>query len=541
MPIMFGTDARKRMLAGVETLADAVAVTLGPRGRNVCLEKTFGAPLVTKDGVSVAKEIDLADEYENIGARLVKEVASKTSDDAGDGTTTATVLARFLFREGMKLVEAGVTPIALKRGMDAATADVIEAVIGMSLPVKGQQDIENIATVSANGDRDLGKVIAEAIAKVGRDGVVNIEEGRGIATEVEAVEGMQFDRGWAHVEFGQGQSEVVFDNPLILVTDFKLSNVQGLLPMLNAVVSDGRPLVVIAPDFEVPTIAMFIKNLQVGQLKSVLVKAPGFGARQQETLEDIAVLVGAEFISRQKGMTFEGCFGAPDADPMGVLGSAGRVKVTAKNTTILDGAGDEEVIDARIESIRRQVGSSGSEYDGDKLRERLGKLQGGVCVIKVGAPSELAMKELKGRMEDALFATRSSIDEGVVPGGGTALVQAAKKLQGCGPQDGDERLGYRLVLRGCEAPMRQIIANAGASASVMVERVKESTDPFMGIDASDMTLKNLVESGVIDPLKVVRCAIANAVSVTSTMLTTETIIVKKVEKPGDVAAQRMGL
>lgn len=539
MPIMFGTDARKRMLAGVETLAKTVAVTLGPRGRNVCLEKTFGAPLVTKDGVSVAKEIDLADEYENIGARLVKEVASKTSDDAGDGTTTATVLAHYLFSEGMKLVEAGVTPIALKRGMDAAVADITEAVIGMSLPVKGQQDIENIATVSANGDRDLGKVIAEAIAKVGRDGVVNIEEGRGISTEIEAVDGMQFDRGWAHVEFGQGQGEVVFDNPLILVTDFKLSNVQGLLPMLNAVVSDGRPLVVIAPDFEVPTIATFIKNLQVGQLKSVLVKAPGFGARQQETLEDIAVLVGAEFISRQKGMTFEGCFGA-DTDPMAVLGSAGRVKVTAKNTTILDGAGDEDAIDARIESIRRQVAASGSEYDGDKLRERLGKLQGGVCVIKVGAPSELAMKELKGRMEDALFATRSSIDEGVVPGGGTALVQAAKKLKGKGPQDGDERHGYQLVLRGCEAPMRQIIANAGASASVMVERVKESTDPFVGVDASDMTLKNLVESGVIDPLKVVRCAIANAVSVTSTMLTTETIIVKKVEKPGDVAAQRMG-
>lgn len=541
MPIKYGTDARKRMLAGVDILADTVAVTLGPRGRNVCIEKTFGAPLVTKDGVSVAKEIELSDEWENVGARLVREVASKTSDDAGDGTTTATVLARFLFREGMKLVEAGVTPIALKRGMDAAMADIVEGVIGMSLPVKGKEDIANIASVSANGDRALGELIAEAIAKVGNDGVINIEEGRGMSTVLESVDGMQFDRGWAHIEFGNGKQEVLLDNPFILVTDFKISAVQTLVPMLNAVLETDRPIVLIAPDFEVPTLAAFIQNNRAGRLKSMLVKAPGFGARQQDVLEDIAALVGAEFVSRAKGMSFEGCFGTEEEPDLSCLGSAGRVRVTAKETTILDGGGDEEFIEQRIESLRKQASQTGSEYDGDKLRERLGRLQGGICVIKVGAPTEIAMKELKARMEDALYATRSSIDEGVVPGGGTALVQAAKALTGAGPKDGDERHGYQLVLRACDAPMRQILENAGEPAFRWLAQVKESTDRFMGVDASDMTLKNLVEAGVLDPLKVVRCALANAVSVTSTMLTTETVIVKQAVKPGDVAAQRMGM
>ena len=544
MSIMYGSDARKRLLAGVAQLAETVAVTLGPKGRNVCIEKTFGNPLVTKDGVSVAKEIELPDEIENIGARLVREVASKTSEDAGDGTTTATVLAHFLFREGMKLVTAGVTPVALKRGMDRATADVVDRVIGGSLPVKGQADIENVATVSANGDRELGRTIAEAVAKVGRDGVVNIEEGRSMSTEVDAVDGMQFDRGWAHMEFSGGQTEVVIDNPLILVTDFKVSACRPLLPLLEAVVAQERPLVVIAPDFDGEALPTFIMNMKQGRLQSMLVRAPGFGARQRENLEDIACLVGAEFISKEKGMTFDGCFKAEGADPMSYVGSAGRVRVTAKTTTILDGDGNEEVIDQRIESIRQEIANTGSEYDSDKLRERLGKLQGGVCVIKVGAPTEVAMKELKARMEDALYATRASIDEGVVIGGGAALLKAAQQVRGIaeGITNDDERLGYTLVLRACEEPMRRIVENGGESGAVWVHRTKASEDPFVGVDARTMELVNLLEAGVLDPVKVVRCALANAVSVSSTMLTTETIICKSAPaKPSDVAAQRMGL
>lgn len=539
MAIKYGTDARKRLLAGVSKLADTVAVTLGPKGRNVCIEKAFGSPLVTKDGVSVAKEIELHDEWENIGARLVREVASKTSEDAGDGTTTATVLAHVLFREGMKLVAAGVTPVALKRGMDKAASDVIDRVIGSSLPVKGQEDIENVATISANGDRELGRTIAEAVAKVGRDGVVNIEEGRGIAIEVDAVDGMQFDRGWAHMEFSGGQNEVVLEMPFVLVTDFKLSNCRPLLPLLEAIIEQNRPLVIIAPDFEGEALPTFIVNLKQGRLQAMLIKAPGFGNRQRDILEDIAYLVGAEFICKDKGMTFETCF---NVDPLSAVGSAGRIRVTAKTTTILDGSGEEDVIDRRIEALRQEIGRTSSEYDADKLRERLGKLQGGVCVIKVGAPSEIAMKELKARLEDALYATRASIDEGVVVGGGAALLQAAQQVRGTWEtSNDDERLGYNLVLRACEEPLRQILVNAGESGGVWVQKVKEAEN-FVGIDVRTMQLTNLLEAGVLDPVKVVRCALANAVSVASTMLTTETIICKTgPAKPGDVAAQRMGM
>jgi len=544
MPIKYGTDARQRLLAGVAKLADTVAVTLGPKGRNVCIEKAFGSPLITKDGVSVAKEIELEDEYENMGARLVREVASKTSEDAGDGTTTATVLAHMLFREGMKLVAAGVAPISLKRGMDKAAEDVLDRVIGSSLPVKGQGDIENVATISANGDRELGRTIAEAVAKVGRDGVVNIEEGRGMTTEVDAVDGMQFDRGWAHPEFSGGQHEVVIDAPYILVTDFKVSACRPLLPLLEAISQEHRPLVIIAPDFEGEALPLFIQNLKLGRLQSMLIKAPGFGNRQRDMLEDIAYLVGAEFICKEKGMTFEGCFSSPDADPMDLVGSAGRIRVTSKLTTILDGAGDEDQIDARIEQLRQEAGRTGSEYDADKLRERLGKLQGGVCVIKVGAPSEIAMKELKARMEDALYATRASIDEGVVVGGGAALLKAAHQVRTSGNRElsnDDERLGYNLVLRACEEPLRQILSNAGESGAVWVQKVKEAPD-FYGVDVRDMQFANLLEAGVLDPVKVVRSALANAVSVSSTMLTTETLICKSAPaKPGNVAAQRMGM
>lgn len=539
MPIKFGSDARKPLLAGANQLADTVAVTLGPRGRNVCLQKTFGDPLVTKDGVSVAKEIELPDPDENMGALLVREAASKTSDDAGDGTTTAVVLARYLFREGMKLVEAGAAPVSLKRGMDKARDDVVEQVIGLSLPVKGQDDVENVATISANGDRELGKTVAEAVAKVGRDGVVNIEEGKGIETEIDAIDGLQFDRGWVRPEFGEGKTEAVMDEPLILVTDFRLSGMRPLVPLLDAVAADGRLLLIIAPDFEGEAIPLFIQNLMMGKLKSMLVKAPGFGDKQRGMLEDIAILTGAEFICQGKGMTFASCFGEEnERTPLSYLGTAGRVRVTAKDCTIMDGGGEEEDIDKRIDQLRREADSSGSEYDADKIRERLGKLQGGVCVIRVGAPTEVAMKETKARMEDALYATRASIDEGVVAGGGATLVRAAQKTNGATFANTDEEHGFDLVLKACSEPLRQIVYNAGGSGEVWAFKVQEAGD-HMGVDAMDMTLKNMLEAGILDPTKVVRSALTNAVSIAGTMLTTACLIRKPEAKPG-AAAPPMG-
>lgn len=546
MPIKFGTDARKQLLAGVNKLADAVAVTLGPRGRNVALEKSFGDPLVTKDGVSVAKEVELPDGWEDLGARLVREAASKTSEDAGDGTTTATVLAREIFTEGMKLVEAGSAPVYMKRGMDAAVEALVEKVFEMSRAVKGQEDIENVATISANGDRRVGALIAEAVAKVGRDGVVNIEEGRGMTSEIDAVDGMQFDRGWVRSEFSDNGLDVTFEKPCILVTDFRISACRPLLPLLEAVINSRRPLVIIAPEFEGEALPLFLQNSKAGQLKSCLVKAPGFGARQADVLEDIATLVGATFISQAKGMTFDSCFNpsnyseGEEFDPLSFVGTAGRVRITAKDTTIIDGAGNEEAVDARVEQIRAEIARTSSEFDTDKLRERLGKLQGGVCVIKVGASTEVAMKELKARMEDALYATRASIDEGIVAGGGSALLFAATRVAAEGrefPEGQDFRLGYNLVLKACEAPLRQILRNAGVSASIWVERLRERNEPFMGVDATDMQIKNMLDAGVIDPVKVVRSTIANAVSVAGIMLTTEAIVRKpSTPKPADVMA-----
>lgn len=541
MPIMYGNEARKRMLAGVNQLADTVQVTLGPRGRNVGLEKTFGDPLITKDGVSVAKEIELPDPWEDIGVRLVKEVASKTSEDAGDGTTTATVLARYLFREGMKLVAAGMAPIELKRGMDAAVEDLVEQIIGMSLPVEDQRSIEAVATVSANGDENLGKIIAESVAKVGKDGVVNIEEGRGMSIEVDTVDGMQFDRGWLRPEFSLDGKDIVYDTPFIMVTDFKVSAVRPMIKMLEAVIETDRPLVIIAADFDGEAIPTFIQNHVAGRLKSILVKAPGFGQQQKEILQDIATLVGADLITADKGMSFDGCFNSSDFNPLNFLGSAGRVRVTSKHTTILDGEGAEFEIEKRVNQIRTQMERAGSEYDSDKLRDRLSKLLGGVCIVKVGAPTEVAMKELKARMEDALYATKASIDEGVVVGGGTTLIRAAQRVEDGlrGPETVRDH-GHRLVLKACEAPLRQIVQNAGASGSVWVDRVRAAEDPFMGVDARQMALVNLMENGILDPVKVVRCALANAVSVAGTMLTTEAIIRKpSPPKPGDVAADRL--
>lgn len=549
MATLHGTDARKRMLAGVNKLADAVAVTLGPRGRNVCLEKHFGAPTITKDGVSVAKEIDLPDPWENIGAKLVKEVASKTSDDAGDGTTTATVLARHLFVDGNKLVEAGFAPVAMKRGMDKACALIVDQLIGLSLPVKDQAHIESVAAVSANGDREIGKLIAEAVAKVGKDGVVNIEEGRNDKTTIETTDGMRIDSGWVHPAFctDQGGQESILHNAYVLVTDHEVSAIRPMLPLLEFIVQADRPLIIFAADFGGEAIPTFIQNLQKGQFVTQCVKAPGFGDNQRNVLEDIAVLTGAEFISKQKGMTLS-AEGGLSAE---WLGNAGRIRVTSKNTTITDGAGTQEALDKRVAAIKAEVSRSGSEYDKDKLRERMGKLLGGVCVIKVGAATELGMKELKARMEDALYATKASIDEGVVPGGGIALIRAADSIRALVdgrtsgelseeemsqaelPEGNDETSGFNLVLRACEEPFRQIVKNGGKSGGVMLEKVRQQKDEMWGLDVTDFEFKHMVEAGILDPVKIVRNAISNAVSIASTMLTTEAAT----RKPTPASAQ----
>lgn len=541
MPIRHGMEARKAILVGVNTLADAVAVTLGPRGRNVCLEKAFGGPLITKDGVSVAKEIELEDHWENLGARLIREAASKTSDDAGDGTTTATVLARRLCQDGMKLVEAGLPPVALKRGMDKAAEWVVDRLIGLSLPVKSQQDIENIATISANGDRDVGKVVAEAVAKVGKDGVVNIEDGRGTETVLEATDGMLLDRGWFHPEFcldGERQESVLVE-PLILVMDQPLTACRPMVNLLNAVVEAQRPFLIIAHDFGGEALPLFIQNRKAGILTTVLVKAPGFGAKQKAMVQDIAALVGAQIVSPDLGTALGDV-------TLEMLGTARSVRITGKETVLVDGGGTQEAIDDRIARIRGEMSQTGSEYDLDFLRERLGKLLGGVCVIKVGAHSETAVKELKARMEDALFATKASIDEGIVSGGGASYLHAAQlSAAALDPACSDDELprpngdteiaGFKLVLAACEEPMRLIVSNGGKNGDVWVERVKAEADPDLGVDATDMTIKCMVEAGILDPLKVARCAVANAVSVAGILLTTEAAIVKgRPAKPGDL-------
>jgi len=569
--IKFGTTIRKGMLDGVNKLADVVAVTLGPKGRNVGLQKTFGNPLLTKDGVSVAKEVELSDPWENLGAMLVREASSKTSDDAGDGTTTATVLTRFLYAEGVKLVEAGMAPVPLKRGMDKAFNLLEEQILGLSLPVKEQKNIEDVATISANGDSEIGKIIAEAVAKVGKDGVVNIEEGRNDKTEVDVTDGMKLDRGWASPELCTDgpRQETVLHDAYVFVTDREFTNIRAVVPLMEAIMQERKPLFIIAPDFGTGEVMpTFIQNLHKGIFVACLVKAPAFGDNQKRILEDVAVLTGATMISKDQGMTF-------DSVTLEHLGTAQRIRVTAKDTIITDGGGQQETIDERVAQIKRQIETSTSEYDADKLRERLSKLLGGICVVKVGAASETAMKELKARMEDALYATRASIAEGVVPGGGVALIRAAQFVDGlvhdiCGLKDqievvkddpnwkvdinlvkespnGDAHLlpssdeewhGFRLVLKACEEPCRQIMRNAGTSGSVMVHKVKGlmARGEMWGIDARDLQEKDFVDAGILDPAKVVRSALQNAVSIASTMLTTECGI----RKPA-AATTEMGL
>lgn len=520
MPIEYGASARKKLLTGVETLARTVAVTLGPRGRNVALQKAFGDPLITKDGVSIAKEIELSDPFENMGARLLREIASKTSDDAGDGTTTATVMGHFLFRRGLALVEAGVEPMALKRGMDAAAGEIADAIMGLSLPVKGQSDVENVATVSANGDRHLGRIIAECVAKVGTDGVITIEEGRGMKTEVETVEGLKFDKGWVHPAFkGEAPTELVLEQCRLLITDLRVANPKPLLPMLDRLLAEGSPLAIIAADYESIAVATFVQNLP--KLKCVLIKAPGFGDSQLDVLEDIAAISGGQVITKSKGQNFDEAFRDGSLDALGMVG---RVKVTERATTLMDGGGNEGAVDARIEQLKSQMERTGSEYERDKLKERLGKLQGGVCVIKVGAATEIEMKELKARMEDALYATRASIEEGVVAGGGVTLIRAAESLVADGLK-ADELAGFKLVQRACEAPFLQIIENAGGPSEVLLQDVKRAEDRFVGVDASaGFALKNMLDAGIVDPARVVRSSLVNAVSAVGTMLTTECLL-----------------
>lgn len=541
MPTMFGSEIRKKMLSGVNQLADAVTSTLGPRGRNVCLQKAFGSPLITKDGVSVAKEIELPDPWENMGCRLLREAASKTSDDAGDGTTTATVLARYIYQEGFKLVEAGLAPIGLKRGLDKAFAMLEDQIIGMSIPVKSQADIENVATVSANGDREIGKIIADAVAKVGKDGVVNIEEGRSTETTIEATDGMKLDRGWLLPEFcfDSERQESVLTDARVFITEHEMTDIRSMVALFEQLAKEGRPVLVIAPNFTGNALPTFIGNLRQGTFKSVLIKAPGFGMQQKEILQDIAILTGATVITPDTGIHFK------DAN-IEMLGSARNIRVTAKDTIISDGGGKPEAIEARISQLKKEVERTGSEYDADKIRERLGKLLGGVCVVKVGASSELAMKDIKARMEDALYATKASIDEGVAPGGGVAYLRAAQnvaevvKLQQEGkenldyplPSDETEWTGFRVALRACEQPLFWIVQNAGRSGDVFVEKVRELEDPLSGVDATDLTIKNLIEAGIVDPVKVVRSALANAISAAGIMLTTECALRHGEQKPG---------
>lgn len=540
--VKHGSDARKAIISGVNQLADAVSVTLGPRGRNVCLQKAFGGPTITKDGVSVAKEIELVDPVENMGARLIREAASQASESAGDGTTTATVLARYLVVEGSKRVGAEFSPVQLQRGMLKAARLIDEILVGDSYQVRSPSDVENVARISANNDSVVAKVIADAVTCVGKDGVVTIEEGNSTTTKVETTDGMKLDRGWLDPSFctDETQQESVFVNPAVLVTDHIIANINPLIEVLQALVADKRSLVLFAPDFQGNTIATFFHNLK--QLPAQLIKAPGFGVNQSDILEDIAVLTGARFITKATGEHL-------DSVRTEDLGSAATIRVTAKHTTIIDGAGSQDSLNDRVKQLKGMIERSGSEYDSEKLQNRLSKLLGGVCTIKVGAGSELEMKELKARMEDALYATKASVEQGIVVGGGLALLRASLTVQELLeevipaedlevekpyyniedlPLNIDEQAGYDLVFKACSEPMRQIANNAGANGDLVVEKVSESGDTNFGFDAASLEYCDLLESKIVDPLKVVRTALLSAVSVAGTILTTEASISSKI-------------
>jgi chaperonin GroEL len=515
--IHFSDDARNKLYEGVRKLADAVKVTMGPRGRNVLLQKSFGSPAITKDGVSVAREIELADNLENMGAQLVKEVASKTNDEAGDGTTTATVLAHSIFKEGLRNVTAGANPIELKRGMDKACDAILEEVKKISKVVDTKDQIAQVATISANSDKAIGDMISEAMEKVGKDGVITVEEAKGINDELEVVEGMQFDRGYLSPYFVTNVEKMTaeLENPYILLSDKKISNLKEILPILEAVNQSGRPLLIIAEDIEGEALSTLVVNRLRGSLNISAVKAPGFGDRRKAMLEDIAVLTGGTVISEELGMTLEK---ATIED----LGTAARVVIDKDNTTIVDGNGDKEAVKARVATIKNEIANTTSDYDKEKAQERLAKLSGGVAVIKVGAATETEMKEKKDRVDDALSATRAAVEEGIVVGGGVALIKAASKINL--NLEGDEAIGADIILRAVSAPMKQIASNAGFDAGVVVNEVEKSDNQNIGFDAATGEYVDMFEAGIVDPAKVERVAMQNAVSVASLLLTTEATV-----------------
>jgi chaperonin GroEL len=521
--IAYSTVARDKVRSGLDQLANAVKVTLGPKGRNVVIEKSFGAPVVTKDGVTVAKEIELKDKLENMGAQMVREVASKTSDVAGDGTTTATVLAQAIFHEGSKLVAAGHNPMALKRGLDAGVTAIVEALAKLSKPTKDPREIAQVGAISANNDESIGKILAEAMEKVGKEGVITVEEAKGLETTLETVEGMQFDRGYLSPYFvtNPERMDATFEDPFILICEKKISSMKDMLPVLEAVARASKALIIIAEDVDGEALATLVVNKLRGTINVAAVKAPGFGDRRKEMLKDIAILTGGDVVSDDLGIKLESL-------TLQQLGRAKRVQITKDNTTVVDGAGKKAEIKGRIEVIRRQIDETTSEYDKEKLQERLAKLVGGVAVVRVGAATEVEMKEKKARVEDALHATRAAIDEGIVPGGGVALIRCQSALDSLKLQ-GDEAAGVRVLRHAIEEPLRQIAKNAGAEGAIVVEKVRSGKGSF-GYNAATDVYEDLLKAGVIDPAKVVRCALQNAASVASLMLTTEAMIADKPKK-----------
>ena len=532
--VFFGDDARSRIVRGVNTLANAVKTTLGPKGRNVVLDRSFGAPTVTKDGVSVAKEIELKDKFENIGAQLVKEVAAKTSDNAGDGTTTATVLAQAIVEEGLKYVAAGINPMDLKRGIDKAVAVDVDELQKISRPSSTSKEIAQVASISANSDTSIGEIIANAMDKVGKEGVITVEDGKSLENELDVVEGMQFDRGYLSPYFINNQDKQIsaLDDPFVLIYDKKISNIRDLLPLLEQVAKTSRPLLIIAEDVEGEALATLVVNNIRGILKTTAVKAPGFGDRRKAMLEDIAILTNGVVISEETGMSLESA-------TLEQLGEAKRIEVGKENTIIIDGYGTVDRIEARVKQIRTQIEEATSDYDREKLQERVAKLAGGVAVIRVGAATEVEMKEKKARVEDALHATRAAVEEGIVPGGGVALIRTKPAIQALKGSNADQDAGIKLVLRAIEAPLRTIVANAGDEPSVVVNKVSEGQGNF-GFNAATGEYGDLVEQGVLDPTKVTRTALQNAASVASLLLTTEVAVAEIVEDKPMPAMPDMG-
>ncbi|MEC8775006.1 MAG: chaperonin GroEL [Pseudomonadota bacterium] len=542
--VKFDTDARDRMLKGVNVLADAVKVTLGPKGRNVVLDKSFGAPRITIDGVTVAKEIELSDKFENMGAQMIREVASKTNDLAGDGTTTATVLAQAIVREGVKAVAAGMNPMDLRRGIDLAVGAVVADIQKRSRKVSSNEEISQVGTISANGDTEIGDFLARAMEKVGNEGVITVEEAKSLDTELDVVEGMQFDRGYLSPYFITNPEKMIaeLEDPYILIHEAKLSGLQPMLPLLEAVVQSGRPLLVLAEDVEGEALATLVVNRLRGGLKVAAVKAPGFGDRRKAMLQDIAVLTGGQVVSEDLGIKLENV-------TIDMLGTAKRVSIDKDNTTIIDGAGKKKDIDGRVNQIRAQIEETSSDYDREKLQERLAKLAGGVAVIRVGGATEIEVKERKDRVEDAMNSTRAAVEEGIVPGGGSALLKAVKALDKVSPDNNDQRVGVEIVQRAIIVPVKQIAENAGADGSIIAGKLSENNDKNYGFDAQSGKFVDMIKSGIIDPAKVVRTALQDAASVAGLLITTEAMVAEKPEdKPampampgGDMGGMGMGM